>query len=276
MGLSRKLNKHVEITEGIMDFSRMTIEEIRSLFESQFEISEEIAIAASSDRRAGVREIYARYLRRKEKSDQELARLAKLRRFEEDLYDKGYDFIAGVDEAGRGPLAGPVVAAAVILPRGARIIGLDDSKKVSPQRREELACEIKEKALAWSVGIAGVDIIDRFNILQASLRAMHSAVNFLECRPEYILVDAVRIPNIQQPQLPIIGGDGLSVSIAAASIIAKTTRDSIMKEYHEIYPEYGFLKHKGYGTAEHIAALEKFGPCPIHRTSFNIIKQYVR
>lgn len=256
-----------------MNISQFTISEIKKIFSDEFEISEELVCAAQRDSRLGVKNIYKQYYKQKQKLENELLRIKTLQKYEDELYAQGHNYIAGVDEAGRGPLAGPVVAGAVILPKEARIIGINDSKKLSPEKREELAAEIKEKALAWSVGVLDTDFIDTFNILQASLKAMFVAINNLRTSPNYILVDAVTIPHIQIPQIPIIGGDGLSISIAAASIIAKTTRDEMMLELHERYPEYGFDKHKGYGTAEHYIALRKYGPCPIHRISFNLVKE---
>lgn len=181
--------------------------------------------------------------------------------------------ICGIDEAGRGPLAGPVAAGAVILPKDCEILFLNDSKKLSEKRREELFIEIKEKAVAWSVGIVGPDVIDEINILQATYEAMRQAIAGLSVKPDLLLNDAVTIPAIDIDQVPIIKGDAKSVSIAAASILAKVTRDHMMTEYDALFPEYGFAKHKGYGTAAHIAAIREYGPCPIHRRSF--IKNFV-
>ena len=176
--------------------------------------------------------------------------------------------ICGIDEAGRGPLAGPVAAGAVILPKDCEILFLNDSKKLSEKRREELFVEIKEKAVAWSVGLVGPDVVDEINILQATYEAMRQAIAGLFVRPDILLNDAVTIPGVDIDQVPIIKGDAKSVSIAAASIMAKVTRDHLMMEYDALFPEYGFAKHKGYGTAMHIAAIRAFGPCPIHRRSF--------
>ena len=176
--------------------------------------------------------------------------------------------ICGIDEAGRGPLAGPVAAGAVILPKECEILFLNDSKKLSEKRREELFLEIQEKAKAVSVGIVGPDVIDTINILQATYEAMRRAIAGLSVKPDLLLNDAVTIPGVDIDQIPIIGGDAKSVSIAAASIVAKVTRDHMMAEYDVMFPEYGFAKHKGYGTAAHIAAIREFGPCPIHRRSF--------
>lgn len=191
-------------------------------------------------------------------------------------YERQYEdhiLVCGIDEAGRGPLAGPVVAGAVILPRDCEILFLNDSKKLSEKRREELFLEIQEKAVSFSVGIVGPEQIDEINILQATYEAMRSAVSRLKVAPQILLNDAVTIPGVEQLQVPIIKGDAKSVSIAAASIMAKVTRDHMMMEYDKIFPEYGFAKHKGYGTAVHIAAIKEYGPCPIHRRSF--IKNFV-
>lgn len=182
--------------------------------------------------------------------------------------------VCGIDEAGRGPLAGPVVAGAVILPEPCEILFLNDSKKISEKKRETLFIEIQEKALAWSVGIVGADQIDDINILQATYQAMRQALSELAMIPGILLNDAVTIPGVEIPQIPIVKGDAKSVSIAAASIMAKVTRDHMMVEYDKLFPEYGFAKHKGYGTAAHIAAIREFGPCPIHRRSF--IKKFTK
>lgn len=176
--------------------------------------------------------------------------------------------ICGIDEAGRGPLAGPVVAGAVILPKDCEILFLNDSKKLSEKKRETLFDEIREKAVAWSVGIVGPDVIDEINILQATYEAMRKAIAGLSVQPDILLNDAVTIPNVEINQIPIIKGDAKSLSIAAASILAKVTRDHMMMEYDTLFPEYGFAKHKGYGTAAHISVIKKIGPCPIHRRSF--------
>ncbi len=183
--------------------------------------------------------------------------------------------ICGIDEAGRGPLAGPVVAGAVILPKDCEILYLNDSKKLSEKKREALFIEIKEKAVAWSVGITGPDVIDEINILQATYEAMRKAIAGLSVQPDILLNDAVTIPDVFIRQVPIIKGDARSVSIAAASILAKVTRDHMMMEYDTLFPEYGFARHKGYGTAVHTAAVRELGPCPIHRRSFlkNILKE---
>lgn len=206
-----------------------------------------------------------------ERLEQELLRLEAMKEYENkyrELYGDGV-LICGVDEAGRGPLAGPVVAGACILPKDAVILKLNDSKKISEKVREELFLEIKEKAIAWSVGIVSPAVIDEINILQATYEAMRQAVNGLGCAPEVFLNDAVVIPGIDESrQVKIIKGDAKSVSIAAASILAKVTRDHMMMEYDTLYPEYGFAKHKGYGTKAHMDAIREYGMTPIHRRSF--------
>lgn len=176
--------------------------------------------------------------------------------------------IAGVDEAGRGPLAGPVVAAAVIFPDGVRIDGVRDSKKVPVKERESLFLEIRAKASDIGVGIVEADEIDRINILAATRLAMQEAITALASTPDLILIDALTLPAVAVRQIPIIKGDAKSASIAAASIIAKVTRDRLMMGYHSLYPEYGFDRHKGYGTVAHIDNINKYGPCPIHRKTF--------
>lgn len=196
----------------------------------------------------------------------ERVRLEGMREFENKYSDLAY--VAGIDEAGRGPLAGPVVAAAVILPKDIFLPFLNDSKKVTEKRRDVLFDEIKQNAIAYGIGIASNTLIDEINILQATYEAMREAINALEKTPDVLLVDAVHIPDINIKQVGIVKGDAKSVNIAAASILAKVTRDRIMAEYDKIYPEYGFASNKGYGTATHISALKEVGPCAIHRKSF--------
>jgi ribonuclease HII len=190
--------------------------------------------------------------------------------YEQKYWDLGIQYIAGVDEAGRGPLAGPVVASAVIFPQGVLIDGVNDSKKLTEKKREELFHNIHEKALAVGIGIVSHEVIDKINILQASFLAMNKALALLEIRPQQLLVDGNFFRHETYPVENIIKGDSLSHSIAAASIIAKVTRDALMVELHEQYPQYGFAKHKGYGTKAHIEAIRQFGYTPIHRRSFHV------
>lgn len=196
-----------------------------------------------------------------------IEKFAKMSVYENEAREQGYTLIAGMDEAGRGPLAGPVVAAAVILDPDKPVYGVDDSKKLSPVKRAALKKEIEEKAIAIGVGMADVETIDRINILEATKLAMRRAVENLGVQPEIVLIDAVKL-GLPMKERPIIKGDALSVSIAAASIIAKETRDDILRAYDAMYPEYGFASHKGYGTAAHMEAIERYGMLPIHRRSF--------
>ena len=201
-----------------------------------------------------------------EKLALERQRLEGMREFENKYSDLGA--VAGIDEAGRGPLAGPVVAAAVILPKDIFLPFLNDSKKVTEKRRDVLFDQIKQEALAYGIGIASNALIDDINILQATYEAMREAISKLNKTPDILLVDAVHIPGINIKQVGIVKGDAKSVNIAAASILAKVTRDRLMLEYDKIYPEYGFASNKGYGTAKHIEALKAYGACDIHRRSF--------
>ena len=184
------------------------------------------------------------------------------------LWESGKEFIAGVDEVGRGPLAGPVVTAAVILPKDFKLLGVDDSKKLSPKKRDELFDQIKEAAICWSIGRREPQRIDEINILEATKEAMLDAINGLSVKPDHVLIDAVTLKKLTIPQTALIHGDAISVSIAAASIIAKVTRDREMVEMSKLYPGYAFESNKGYGTKAHHEGLANLGPCPIHRSTF--------
>ena len=218
-----------------------------------------------------MKKLVSAYRKKEEALQKERMRLEDMRSFEHKY--STYSLICGIDEAGRGPLAGPVVAGAVILPKDCEILYLNDSKKLSPAKREALYEEIMEKAEAVGVGMASPARIDEINILQATYEAMREAVYNLGVTPELLLNDAVTIPDVSIPQVPIIKGDAKSVSIAAASIIAKVTRDRLMVQYDEILPGYGFARHKGYGSKDHIEAIRRLGPTPIHRQTF--IKNFV-
>ena len=220
----------------------------------------------ASDSRTGVQKLVDTAKKRMDKLQKEMIRTENLKKYEKE-YDT-YTYICGIDEVGRGPLAGPVVAGAVILPKDCDILYINDSKKLSAAKREELYDIIMEQAVATGLGTIGPDRIDEINILQATYEAMRQAVSKLAVMPQLLLNDAVTIPGIEIPQVPIIKGDAKSASIAAASIVAKVTRDRLMVEYDKTMPEYGFASNKGYGSAEHIAALQKYGPTPIHRASF--------
>src|SRR5215813_5733202 len=230
--------------------------------------------ALESDTRQGAHQL-AKWIRERwRKNRAEGQRLHNLLRFEIDLWEEGFNFIAGVDEAGMAPLAGPVVAGAVILPHNYKLKRLNDSKQILDSAvRDELAQQIKADALCWSVGRAEVEEIDTLNIYHAGLLAMRRAVEGLTSQPDFILVDARRIPHCSTPQRGIIKGDALSASIAAASIIAKTTRDGIMMELDSIHPGYNFATHKGYPTPEHCRCLKELGATPIHRRSFARVRE---
>lgn len=243
------------------------IAEIRKeLEQAQKEERSRLLEQYASDTRAGVKSLLEKYRKQEEKLSAERKRMEAMREFERQYAHCTY--ICGIDEAGRGPLAGPVAAAAVILPKDCEILYLNDSKKLSPKRREALYDEILEKAVAAGIGLAEASRIDEINILQATYEAMRLAVGKLGIVPEVLLNDAVTIPELDLEQVPIIKGDARSVSIAAASILAKVTRDRLMTEYDNMYPQYGFAVHKGYGTAAHIEALKTYGPCPVHRNTF--------
>lgn len=230
--------------------------------------------ALETDPRQGAQHLARRIRARWRSNRSEGQRLHSLLRFEIELWAEGYSFVAGVDEAGMAPLAGPVVAGAVILPRNYKLRGLNDSKKIlDGETREEMAKQIKHDAVCWSFGFAEVEEIDRLNIYHAGLLAMQRAFQGLSCVPDFVLVDARRIPNCPAPQRGIIRGDALSASIAAASIIAKTTRDAYMLEQDRTYAGYGFASHKGYPTPEHCRALKELGALPIHRRSFARVRE---
>ena len=250
-----------------MDAGTMKLKEIESALFGQTPSAEFLA-ACEADDRAGVQKLVKRY--RREQAERE--RIEALYAYEYAARDEGAHMVAGVDEAGRGPLAGPVVTAAVILPFGLFLPGLNDSKKVSAKKRELLYDEIMEKVVAVHVSIVDAATIDRVNIYQATMNGMYEAILSLEPKPDKVLIDAVELAKLPMPSLSIIKGDAKSASIAAASILAKVTRDRLMMQYDAEYPQYGFSQHKGYGTAQHIAALRKYGPCPIHRRSFEPVR----
>ena len=249
-----------------------TIAQIKEEFENaDVVLLPELFKLYEGDCRAGVISLIKKYGKKLEDWEKEAQRLEQMLCYER-MYGN-LEYICGIDEAGRGPLAGPVVAGAVILPKECKIAYLNDSKKLSSVKRNQLYDEIMEKAVGVGVGIVSPARIDEINILQATYEAMRQAIAQLPVQPEILLNDAVRIPGVEIAQVPIIKGDAKSLSIAAASIIAKVTRDRLMEEYDRIMPEYGFAGHKGYGSAAHIAAIREFGPSPIHRATF--IKNFV-
>lgn len=244
-----------------------TIESIRREFESTpLAQLEEVAEKYQSDSRSGVQALIRKFRKKVELLEKEKKRTEQMKRYEKEYQHLGW--ICGIDEVGRGPLAGPVVAAAVILPKDCGILYLNDSKQLSAKKREELYEIIMREAVAVGTGCISPARIDEINILQATYEAMRQAIESLSVRPQILLNDAVTIPEVEIPQVPIIKGDASSISIAAASIVAKVTRDRMMTAYDEIMPEYGFASNKGYGSQTHIEALKKYGASPIHRQSF--------
>ncbi len=251
-----------------------SISEIKAELENaDKDTRESLLELCKKDTRKGVLKLVEKYEKQKAAMAEELERLKKMHEFE-DKYSE-YEYIAGIDEAGRGPLAGPVVAASVILPKDCEILYLNDSKQLSAKRRDELFDEIKQKAIAYGIGIVSQGRIDDINILQATYEAMREAIGRMSEKqnPDLLLVDAVHIPDVDIKQVGIVKGDAKSVSIAAASILAKVTRDRFMVEMDKLYPEYGFASHKGYGSKFHIEAIKKYGASPIHRQTF--IKNFV-
>lgn len=243
------------------------IQEIKNIFQAAT-VNELPAFLAvyQDDRRPGVAALVKRAQKMISDYEREIARTEKMKEYEK-RYDS-FSYICGIDEVGRGPLAGPVVAGVVILPKDCDILYLNDSKQLSEKKREELYAVIMEKAIATGLGFVAPQRIDEINILQATYEAMREAVSKLNPQPDLLLNDAVTIPGILVKQVPIIKGDAKSISIAAASIIAKVTRDRLMVDYDTVYPEYGFASNKGYGAKAHLEALKKYGPTPIHRQSF--------
>ncbi len=250
-----------------MTEKKQSISAIREIFAAASETElPALYLEYEEDSRAGVQNLIQKYQKQEEALKKERERTEQMK-----IYEHKYEYlgwICGIDEVGRGPLAGPVVAGAVILPRDSKILHLNDSKQLPAKKRDELYDVIMREAVAVGIGYASPARIDEINILQATYEAMREAISKLSVKPDVLLNDAVKIPQVDIRQVPIIKGDAKSVSIAAASIIAKVTRDRLMEEYDKVLPGYGFASNKGYGSAEHIAALKEIGPSPIHRQSF--------
>lgn len=249
------------------NLKKYTIKQIEEFFACGHVSAEFLAACREDDRKA-----VGTLLRRYQRGQQDRKRVSALYHYEREFWGKGCELVAGVDEAGRGPLAGPVSVAAVILPHDLYLPKINDSKKLSAKVREELYAEIMAKAVAVKAAFVDAKTIDRINIYQATINGMYESIFGLEREPQAVLIDAVKLENLPMPSQSIIKGDAKSASIAAASIIAKVNRDRLMDEYDKKYPEYGFAHHKGYGTSEHIAALRQYGPSPIHRQSFEPIR----
>ncbi len=245
----------IKIAEIKEEFSKVELIEYKNLLDKY-----------SEDERTGVVNLLKKYRKEIDMYDTEVKRTYEMQSFERAYID--YQYICGIDEVGRGPLAGPVCAGAVILPKDVDILYINDSKQLTAAKREELYDKITNKAISAKTAFISPEVIDKINILQATYEAMRTAVNNLSITPDILLNDAVTIPKVNIKQVPIIKGDAKSISIAAASIVAKVERDRLMEKYDELYPEYGFARNKGYGSKEHIEALKKYGPCPIHRRSF--------
>lgn len=256
------------------DLARLSVAELRARFvDAGRSLPEGCEAALAADPRAGAREVLRLVLKRRAENRSEGQRLRHLLRFEAELRERGIARIAGVDEAGMAPLAGPVVAGACILPDDYRPRGIDDSKQLDRRARERLAEDIRRNAVCWAVARAEVEEIDALNIYRAGLLALTRAVDALATRPDHVLVDARKLPEVRIPQTPIVHGDALSLTIAAASILAKTARDALMAELDAAHPGYGFARHKGYPTADHFEALRRLGACALHRRSFQPVRE---
>lgn len=257
-----------------MNFNKMTIKEVKNYIDSLEKIDDKLIESLNKDHRSGIKKLVDKILRDRKKSKDLVKKWKKQNKKIESLVDKGYHMIAGIDEAGRGPLAGPVVSSAVILDSKTPILGLTDSKKINLKKREKLFEVINDKAIAIGIGIVSNTIIDRVNIQQATFIAMRRAVLDLKIEPDYLLVDGNQvIPEIEIDQKAVIKGDLKINSVSAASIIAKVTRDQIMDELDKTYPQYKFISNKGYGTKEHINVIKEIGPSPCHRYSYKIVAE---
>ena len=251
-----------------------TIKEIKELLATVKELDSPIFLELEKDTRSGVQKEISKRKKHIQVELDENLRLEKMLTYEKDLYKQGLTLIAGVDEVGRGPLAGPVVAAAVILPQGCKIKGLNDSKKIPKKKHLEVFQAVQDQALSIGIGIIDNQVIDQVNIYEATKLAMKEAISQLSLQPQHLLIDAMKL-ELPISQTSIIKGDANSLSIAAASIVAKVTRDELMKEYDQQFPGYDFAANAGYGTAKHLEGLEKLGVTPIHRTSFEPVKSLV-
>lgn len=254
---------------------KRTIASYKELFQAEY-VDDAIILEAEADERVSVRCLAAKYRAQLAKKEAERARFRCMFTYEEQMESQGCQMIAGVDEAGRGPLAGPVAVGACILPKDCFLEKLNDSKKLSEKQRDILYDKIIECAVAWKVVFVSEEEIDKKNIYQATVDGMYRAIDGLTIKPDGVLIDAVPLKSLPCPNSSLIKGDQKSASIAAASILAKVSRDRLMAEYDKQYPMYGFAKHKGYGTAEHIAAIRTYGTCPIHRKTFEPIASLLR
>lgn len=265
----------VILRRSVRKVQKLTIQEVECLLREITAEEDERFQMLGNDERKGVQKLLVKWHKQKEQSRKEREQFLKMSKYEQALREKGLSYIAGIDEVGRGPLAGPVVTAAVVLPEEFYIPGLNDSKKLSEAKREQFYDEIQKQAVAIGIGIVPPVVIDEINIYQATKQAMLDAVANLSCTPEYLLIDAMKLPT-PIPQTSIIKGDAKSISISAASIVAKVTRDRMMKELGKKYPEYGFEQHMGYGTKQHLQAIETYGVLEEHRKTFAPIKEMIQ
>lgn len=264
--LTARISERFEDIQGRMLSGKLTLVQMENVLKNAGDKLEDYLKAFEQDVRPGAKRLVGKYRGMLEKLETERKRIFKMKEYERRYAD--YDYIAGIDEVGRGPLAGPVVTCAVILPKDCDILYINDSKQLTEKKREELYEQITAQAISYGIGVASPARIDEINILQANYEAMREAIGKLSVIPDILLNDAVTIPDVRIPQVPIIKGDTKSISIAAASILAKVSRDRMMVEYDKVYPGYGFAGNKGYGSEEHIKALKELGPSPIHRRSF--------
>lgn len=264
--LTVRISERFEDIQGRMLSGKLTLVQMENVLKNAGDKLEDYLKAFEQDVRPGAKRLVGKYRGMLEKLETERKRIFKMKEYERRYAD--YDYIAGIDEVGRGPLAGPVVTCAVILPKDCDILYINDSKQLTEKKREELYEQITAQAISYGIGVASPARIDEINILQANYEAMREAIGKLSVIPDILLNDAVTIPDVRIPQVPIIKGDTKSISIAAASILAKVSRDRMMVEYDKVYPGYGFAGNKGYGSEEHIKALKELGPSPIHRRSF--------
>ncbi|EDL62889.1 ribonuclease HII [Bacillus sp. SG-1] len=252
--------------------NKYTITEAQNIIKKITDEQDELFQSFLQDERKGIQKIISKWYSDRAQQRVLQEEFDQMSGFENELRDQGFELIAGIDEVGRGPLAGPVVAAAVILPADFCLLGINDSKKLSEKQREAFYQYITEEAIAWSTGIISPQEIDELNIYQASKKAMVTALNTLNVKPDHLLIDAMELGS-PYPEMSLIKGDARSISIAAASIVAKVTRDRMMEEYSQVYSGYGLEKNMGYGTKEHLEGLNEFGPSPIHRKSFAPVKE---
>ncbi len=265
--LAEKLGEGFEeLQERIKNGGKLTLSQMDDTLKNAGDKLSDYLKAFREDVRPGARRLVEKYQKAMDKLEAEKKRIVKMMEYERRYAD--YEYIAGIDEVGRGPLAGPVVTCAVILPKDCDILYINDSKQLTQKKREELYEEITAKAISYGIGISSPQRIDEINVLQANYEAMRQSIKNLSVIPDILLNDAVTIPEVRIPQVPIIKGDTKSISIAAASIVAKVHRDRLMVEYDKQYPGYGFASNKGYGSEEHVQAIKKLGPSPIHRKSF--------